>query len=116
MILQSLKATISNCHMTLGSCISAEWFVLGYRVSRNRTFNLFVTSKNETTNSPIHKFKLLHKARGSFKRSCISAEWFALGYIVSRSRTFNLFVTSKNETTNSPIHELKLLHKDQREI
>ena len=24
-----------------------------------QTFNLFVTSKNETTNSPIHKFKVL---------------------------------------------------------
>ena len=33
-IIQSLKATISNCHMTLGSCISAEWFALGYGVSR----------------------------------------------------------------------------------
>ena len=25
--------------------------------------NLFVTSKNETTNSPIHEFKVLHKGQ-----------------------------------------------------
>ena len=25
--------------------------------------NLFVTSKNETTNSPIHEFKVLHKCQ-----------------------------------------------------
>ena len=29
-------------------------------------YNLFVTSKNETTNSPIHEFKVLHKGQ-SFK-------------------------------------------------
>ena len=28
--------------------------------------NLFVTSKNESTNSPIHEFKLLHKGKRAF--------------------------------------------------
>ena len=28
--------------------------------------NLFVTSKNETTNSPIHEFKVLHKDQRAF--------------------------------------------------
>ena len=28
--------------------------------------NLFVISKNETTNSPIHEFKVLHKSRRAF--------------------------------------------------
>ena len=28
-----------------------------------QTINLFVTLKNETTNSPIHEFKLLHKGQ-----------------------------------------------------
>ena len=31
-----------------------------------RVFNLFVTSKNETTNSPIHKIKVLHKYQRAF--------------------------------------------------
>ena len=26
-----------------------------------------MTSKNETTNSPIHEFRVLHKGRGAFK-------------------------------------------------
>ena len=26
-------------------------------------YNLFVTSKNETKNSPIHEFKVLHKGQ-----------------------------------------------------
>ena len=30
------------------------------------TYNLFVTSKNETTNSPIYKFKVLHKGQRAF--------------------------------------------------
>ena len=30
------------------------------------TSNLFVTSKNETTNSPIHEFKVLHKGQRAF--------------------------------------------------
>ena len=29
-------------------------------------FNLCVTSKNETTNSPIHGFKVLHKGQRAF--------------------------------------------------
>ena len=33
---------------------------------QNQLCNLFVTSKNETTNSPIHKFKVLHKSQGAF--------------------------------------------------
>ena len=28
--------------------------------------NLFVTSKNETTNYPIHQFKVLHKGQRAF--------------------------------------------------
>ena len=31
------------------------------------TNNLFVTSKNETTNSPIHEFKVLHEGQIAFK-------------------------------------------------
>ena len=27
------------------------------------SFNLFMTSKNETTNPPIHEFKVLHKGQ-----------------------------------------------------
>ena len=30
-------------------------------------WNLFVASRNETTNSPIHEFKVLHKAIEPFK-------------------------------------------------
>ena len=30
------------------------------------TFNLFVTSKNETTNSSIHEFKVLQKGQRAF--------------------------------------------------
>ena len=33
--------------------------------------NLFVTSKNETTNSPIHEFKVLHKGQRAFYRLII---------------------------------------------
>ena len=29
--------------------------------------NLFVTSKNETTNLPIYELKVLHKGKNSFK-------------------------------------------------
>ena len=29
-------------------------------------FNLFVASKNETTNSPIHEFKVLHEGQRTF--------------------------------------------------
>ena len=29
-------------------------------------FNLFVTSKNEVSNSPIHEFKVLHKNQRAF--------------------------------------------------
>ena len=31
-----------------------------------QTNNLFVTSKNETTNSPIHEFKVLYKGQRTF--------------------------------------------------
>ena len=31
-------------------------------------FNLFVTSKNEFSNSPIHEFKVLHKSKEPFKK------------------------------------------------
>ena len=30
-------------------------------------YNLFVTSKNETTNSPIYEFKVLHKGQRVFQ-------------------------------------------------
>ena len=29
-------------------------------------YNLFVTSKKKTTNSPIHEFKVLHKGQRAF--------------------------------------------------
>ena len=31
-----------------------------------QAYNLFVTSKNETKNSPIHEFKVLHKGQRAF--------------------------------------------------
>ena len=32
----------------------------------NKSTNLFVTSKNKTTNSPIHQFKVIHKGQRAF--------------------------------------------------
>ena len=45
--------------------------------------NLFVTSKNETTKSPIHEFKELHKSQRAFQNP-----FFILYYF--------LFITVKN--------------------
>jgi hypothetical protein len=39
-------------------------------------FNLFVTSKNETTNSPIHKFKVLHTGQRAFQSPFLMAYYF----------------------------------------
>ena len=46
-------------------------------------FNLFVTSKNETTNSPILGFKVLHKGQRAFKNPFLIKCYF-------------LFITLKN--------------------
>ena len=48
-----------------------------------RIFNLFVTSKNETTNSPIHEFNVLHKGQRAFKKPFLIVYYF-------------LFITLKN--------------------
>ena len=40
--------------------------VYGSPFFKGMIINLFVTSKNETTNSPIHEFKMLHKGHGAF--------------------------------------------------
>ena len=36
------------------------------RRTKNMISNLFVTSKNETKNSPIHEFKVQHKGQRAF--------------------------------------------------
>ena len=46
-------------------------------------YNLFVTSKNETTNSPIHEFKVLHKGQRAFQTPFLMVYYF-------------LFITLKN--------------------
>jgi len=38
--------------------------------------NLFVTSKNETTNSPIHEFKVLHKGQSSFQNPFLKVYYY----------------------------------------
>ena len=40
--------------------------------------NLFVTSKNETANSPIHEFKVLHKDQRAFKSPFSKVYYFLL--------------------------------------
>ena len=40
------------------------------------SFNLFVTSKNEITNSPIHEFKVLHKGQRAFYSLSIIVYYF----------------------------------------
>ena len=40
------------------------------------TCNLLVTSKNETTNSPIHEFKVLHKDQRAFKTPFLTVYYF----------------------------------------
>ena len=44
------------------------FFVFGHfdKKTKNEMNNLFVTSKNGTTNSPIHEFKVLHKGQRAF--------------------------------------------------
>ena len=45
----------------------SSWVQIQQRVSHTtKSHNLFVTSKNETTNSPIHEFKVLHKGQRVF--------------------------------------------------
>ena len=44
--------------------------------------NLFVTSKNKTTNSPIHEFKVLQKDQRAFQNPSLMVYYF-------------LFITSK---------------------
>ena len=43
--------------------IHFSFFCIRWRSYMN---NLFVTSKNESTNSPIHEFRVLHKGRRAF--------------------------------------------------
>ena len=57
-----------------------ELELLHQEVSSN---NLFVTSKNETTNSPIHKFKKLHKGQRAFLNPFLMVFYF-------------IFITLKN--------------------
>ena len=47
------------------------------------THNLFVTKKPETTNSPIHEFKVLHKGQRAFQNPFLMVYHF-------------LFITLKN--------------------
>ena len=43
-------------------------FVKSQNINTETTYyNLFVTSKNKTTNSPIHEFKVLHKGQSLLK-------------------------------------------------
>ena len=54
---------------TLRICFA--WFcniptISAESVNKKSINNLFVTSKNETTNSPIHEFKVLHKGQRAF--------------------------------------------------
>jgi len=39
-------------------------------------YNLFVTSKNEATNSPIHEFKVLHKDQRVFQKPFLMVYYF----------------------------------------
>ena len=39
-------------------------------------FNLFVTSKNKTANSPIHEFKVLHKGQRAFLNPFLMVYYF----------------------------------------
>ena len=53
--------------------------------------NLFVTSKNETTNSPIHEFKVLYKGQRAFQNSFVMVCYFlfiALKNILSLAFSF----------------------------
>ena len=40
------------------------------------TYNLFITSKNEATNSPIHEFKVLHKDQRGFQTPFLTVYYF----------------------------------------
>ena len=43
------------------------WFDTSSPDFLKKSSQLFVTSKNETTNSPIHQFKVLHKGQRAFQ-------------------------------------------------
>ena len=60
-------------------CAHCRAQIVGLRL----VYNLFVTSKNETTNSPIHKFKVLHKGQRAYKNPFLIVYHF-------------LFITLKN--------------------
>ena len=62
----------NNCFLCFRVLIKAIfWFKKCYLV-----FNLFVTSKNETTNSPIHNVKVLHKGQEAFKSPFLMVYYF----------------------------------------
>ena len=55
------------------------------------TINLFVTSKNETTNLPIHEFKVMHKGQRAFQNPSLMMYYFlfiTLKYILSLAFSF----------------------------
>ena len=57
----------------------SDWvdnLVQTYTMCRHFTFNLFVTSKNETTNLPIHEFKVLLKGQRAFYIPFLTVYYF----------------------------------------
>ena len=77
------------------SCL--DWQIRKIRLAKNLGLyyefnNLFVTSKNETTNSPIHEFKVLHKAQRAFLKCLFNGALcliFTLKKIKARLFHFN---------------------------
>ena len=56
--------------------------------------NLFVTSKNETMNSPIHEFKVLHKGLLKLPFNGVS---FLLCYVKKRSKPYFFIMKALND-------------------
>ena len=56
------------------------WFITFFDHLVFRTNNLFVTSKNVTTNSPIHEFKVLHKGQRAFLKPLFDGVLFLIYY------------------------------------
>ena len=59
-----------------GFCIMKQWCHDNHGYERQQTYNLFVTSKNETTNSPNHEFKVRPNV---FKRKKQGLKYFFKG-------------------------------------
>ena len=70
------------------------WYLILHNVL---WFNLFVTSKNETTNSPIHKFKVLQKRPDSLLNPLFNCVLFLISYFKKKfKRCFSIFKALKD--------------------